>query len=100
VKRFLNLALFAIILQVDGSTATILSSPDGYWAFIPMTQTCIDVSTMTPVAGPPPPCVVVPPAVSTGPVIIKASNLIDCYKIDGINPNGTLTKVPGWVVCP
>lgn len=40
------------------------------------------------------------PAVSTGPYTLKSASG-DCWKLPGVNNNGTITKTPmDWTRCP
>ena len=86
----------ALLLLIGASSYAEVPSiviPENYWvAIVPFTDLCPDTTTTTlPTA--------MPPSVSTGPVIMKSRSSDDCYRIDYINPNGSV-PAPSWVNCP
>lgn len=83
-------------LDISSGTPLIINLQDSaQFQMIPTTVTICPTISTTPV-----PCVQTPPVVSTGPFILKAGSG-DCYRAEGINPNGTMLKSPlDWVVCP
>lgn len=104
MKRLSHFLFAVLIYQASESTATFPTDIDRvqltnqtYLALELIPRTCakdLGIST-TPVA-----CVQGPPVVSTGPFILKAGSG-DCYRAEGINPNGTMLKSPlDWVACP
>lgn len=87
--------LAVITISVSGSSPTVITTPsdvENYSVIFMPSNELIYPGQSTPAAA---------PVVSTGPVIMKSSVSADCYRIQKVNPNGTISPYPlPWVNCP
>lgn len=98
------IALLAVGFVVAPSTDTVLIPlPTG--AFLGVTVLNCDTPTVicdTATVVTCPPCVTPSVVISTGPWILMSPSKQNCYRLDGVNENGTPTKPApwAWVPCP